>query len=931
MSKSKKGKTQVADYHMSMHVGLCSSADAITKLYYGEKEFFSGNITANTAFRASNVGLHGGPKKEGGIDGIITCLFGRTDQVLPDTLATRLGRASGATCPGYRGITSLFLTDGTNGGSAPGFYWGSNTPYLKPLWATVQRAPKGLTAENAMISVSGREISGLGPNGWSYLIKYSNEPDYMDSVIYNQMINDVVPPVPMFTGSMPFGNGSPYDLPAGFSSFPQTGWAVDSTNDSSLYLRKTFDLEAVSDVTFRFYGSGSSGPSVFVNQMGVDVSVVWEYAGARYLECTIPAANLRATGNIIFICDWYDAEEVSSNYPALWSYAAMTTPTFSGLKDQANPAHIIYECLTNTDWGMGESSDLIDVASFEDCGVALVTEKLGLSMIWTRQSTVEDFINEVLKHINGMLFTSPRTGKHTLRLIRGDYSTVGLREVNPDNGTITKFSRRVWGETTNEIVVTWTNPITSAEETVSLQDLGNIAMQGAIVSASRNYHGVRSASLAMQLAARELRIAASPVCTVTVELGRYAWDILPADVVSVTWPEYGIDALPMRVGAVDYGRPGDSKIIVTLTEDIFSLSSSHYEPPPSSNWQTETTSATPVMTSRVYTLPAYAVASNLDGGLASLPYPSALAGILAAAPSSNALNYELTSQSTNAVGDLVWSGRGTKGFCSYGALVAPLASEAVSTVSALSGIYPSVASFAWIGNGADEDCEFVIFTAVGATFTMRRGVLDTTPKAWPAGTPIWLMPAVLPYDTTTLAASVTQQYKLLTNTSGGQLLESAAPIISTALTERPHLPIRPANVQANGVGFGDVDATGLTILPITWATRNRLTEEAIVLPWTDGSTPGESGQTVSLKITNDAGVAITEIPNLVGSSYDLNLSAYYATETIRIRAYAERDGMLSLQAHELRVINIDPGMPRVTSSGDVRVTDTGARRVSVLA
>jgi hypothetical protein len=159
-------------------------------------------------------------------------------------------------------------------------------------------------------------------------------------------------------------------------------------------------------------------------------------------------------------------------------------------------AHIIYDgALTEHRLGHGHglTDILIDVDSFEDAGVVLYNEPLGLSMIWTRQSSIQDFIQEVLDHIQAALFVDPQTGLLTLKLIRGDYDVGTLPTIDPSNATLTNFGRKLWGEIVNEISVTWTNPDNEQDETVTVHDLASITTQGGIISDSRNYYGVRYA------------------------------------------------------------------------------------------------------------------------------------------------------------------------------------------------------------------------------------------------------------------------------------------------------------------------------------------------------------------------------------------------------------------------------------------------------
>ena len=91
-----------------------------------------------------------------------------------------------------------------------------------------------------------------------------------------------------------------------------------------------------------------------------------------------------------------------------------------------NPAHIIHECLTDQLWGMGTPVAALDDAAFREAADTLFDESFGLSMIWVRQTSIENFVQEVLDHINAVLFSDPATGLLTLKLIRNDYVEADL-------------------------------------------------------------------------------------------------------------------------------------------------------------------------------------------------------------------------------------------------------------------------------------------------------------------------------------------------------------------------------------------------------------------------------------------------------------------------------------------------------------------------
>lgn len=167
MGKSAKGEQPVTEYLMSMHVGLGVPVDAILAISVGEKIAWQGNVTAEGQFRINNRNLFGGIKKEGGVAGNVYFLPGGPDQVMPEALAKRL-RLTSATCPGFRGISSLFFigdpasgstwfpfpgtTDGTGSGGGTETGWtphggGSNcvAPWTAILLANATQDGPGAT------------------------------------------------------------------------------------------------------------------------------------------------------------------------------------------------------------------------------------------------------------------------------------------------------------------------------------------------------------------------------------------------------------------------------------------------------------------------------------------------------------------------------------------------------------------------------------------------------------------------------------------------------------------------------------------------------------------------------------------------------------------------------------------------------------------
>jgi hypothetical protein len=82
-----------------------------------------------------------------------------------------------------------------------------------------------------------------------------------------------------------------------------------------------------------------------------------------------------------------------------WSIEARRIPAPAALgsgyiNGDANPAHIIYECLNNATWGLGYATSEIDASSFQTAAYTLAAEQYGLSLLWDREQPLEEFIAE---------------------------------------------------------------------------------------------------------------------------------------------------------------------------------------------------------------------------------------------------------------------------------------------------------------------------------------------------------------------------------------------------------------------------------------------------------------------------------------------------------------------------------------------------------
>ena len=572
--------------------------------------------------------------------------------------------------------------------------------------------------------------------------------------------------------------------------------------------------------------------------------------------------------------------------------AASPEPALEGYdgNENANPAYIIYECLTNTVWGMGAPAAAVDSASFTAAAATLATERFGLSLMWTDQSTIESFVQIILDHIEAVLYVSPFDGKFYLRLLRDDLVAANLPLLTEDDMRVATVVRQSPAEIVNEVVVTWTNPISEEDQTVTIQDLGGIVRSGGqIVSTSRNFFGIRDETLAWTVARRELASESTPLLSAEIEVDRRAWNYVPGGGVRLSSLRYGLDGNVFRVLKVNYGKPGQSKIQLNLIEDVFSRTYPVYseaadgptQRPMSVDPNTGQDPFDPRTDPKDFdavmfeTLPWFASSDDFQVGsdpnrVEVAVYPDTTVA--------DAAEYELFGEGVTGSGS--FESLGDRNVVRKGTTASALVREAVTMKPAgffadltAQGAGPATQQIVILGSATtpEADRELVLVQAVPDSsdpttmFELWRGVLDTVPRAWPTGTEARILSGEAEYDDPEIRdVGVETDYKLLMITSAGQRDIDDAPVRSFTPSRRPHLPTRPANVSLEGTTYlstAAVDGTGHRGLEFTWNNRNRVTEETRLLRWSDAAISPETDQETVARVYANA--ALTGTPRVV--------------------------------------------------------------------
>lgn len=573
-----------------------------------------------------------------------------------------------------------------------------------------------------------------------------------------------------------------------------------------------------------------------------------------------------------------------------------------------NPAHIILEALTNTSWGgLGYPLSDIDLQSFQTAANLLKAEGFGMSLIWAKNTSIEEFIQIVCDHIDARVYFSHATGLLKIRLIRNDYNIGALPILNESNIIdLDDFSGPAVSESYNQVTVNWVDR-DNQPQAVTAQDIAGLARtNGQINSATIDFVGVASPVLAARLAARALQQLCMPISTCTLVINRTHSNFEPGDCFNFTWKPLGIENMVMRVESIDDGAHADNKLRITAVRDVYGLGTIDLVAPENSLW-TDPINAPDVAPNRqIVELTWWQFVQQYgesDAVLAELDDTSTMVACYCDRPSSDAINYEMWTRNTGGE----WANRDTDSFPWVGTLAASVAPEVSSTLVVNE---PVDLNLVIVGTYAALGGELVAITAVDATLgtiTVDRGVLDTIPVNHGQGAVMWCHDGFFGHDVTDRAVGESVEVRLLPSTSKGRLSLINAPTDTITTAGRMMRPYPPGNVQINGsrwlASIGAADE-----LEITWAHRDRRLQTVTLNRQDEGNIGPEAGQTYTLRIYGETSTLLRTVTGITGTSYTYTSANEQAdsglgrlSTSLRIELESVRGSLVSLHKWNLTV------------------------------
>ena len=217
----------------------------------------------------------------------------------------------------------------------------------------------------------------------------------------------------------------------------------------------------------------------------------------------------------------------------------------------ANPIHVLYDALTNDEWGLNLGDDEIDMVQLRLDAGRLFQEGQGFSYLADQAMEVQDLIDMLADQCDMAVFQNGGVARTLLRREIPDPNTltqIEPEDINPDRGR-TKLSTSSVADTPTDVSIEFfSRQLDYNKTTATGHDLAVFfSQQSTQNTVSLRMPGVREEAQANRIAARVLRYLTKPLRRGTYVVDRKFDRVVPGQAVAITDPAFDLDQVVFRV------------------------------------------------------------------------------------------------------------------------------------------------------------------------------------------------------------------------------------------------------------------------------------------------------------------------------------------------------------------------------------------------
>ncbi|WZB35702.1 tail megatron [Enterobacteria phage FtMidnight] len=572
-----------------------------------------------------------------------------------------------------------------------------------------------------------------------------------------------------------------------------------------------------------------------------------------------------------------------------------------------NPLAICWDVITQPDGRFNLPAEILDQSSFTSAATRVSSEGLGMSITVGSQMSGQDFLEEIMRHIDGVMYKDPIDAKIRVKLIRQDYNPSSIPAFSKaDVIELKSFSKTLWAETFNQCRVTFNERESGYEESVAIaQDFANITYQNRVRTSDASFPGAKVASAANAIAARQLSVMSVPLYKCDLVMKRTAANLRPGDVFKLNYEPYGISEIIMRVVKINLGSLEDGKVTISCVQDKFASDSVVFAPPEGSEFEPISFNAAAVTDARVIELPLF-ISNIFEESLSTFENSGRVLS-LGGRPTGSSFAYSLNSY--------VGSQRNLEieqtPYYAVGFIVAPYSKLIGSEtghdnsgliIGGMTGVeieqLTNPANFAAASDGSGLFMignELLLYSGVtdneDGTIILNnvyRGVLDTVFEDHSANDRVYFFGDLNGLVESLYPISTNLNFRFQDHTPKDTYPLSSAANVPVTITGRERRPLHPQYLTLEG-SRAPSPGVALESVSVAWRRRNRL---ASTIAAYNGSDAPESGVIARIGWRIDSGSFTYE--NVDGNSTVIDVTGLAGTLEVRVWAIIESNNRESI-------------------------------------
>lgn len=241
--------------------------------------------------------------------------------------------------------------------------------------------------------------------------------------------------------------------------------------------------------------------------------------------------------------------------------------SYANMSNGANPAAVIYDLLTDTNWGGQINPSQINTDSFNAAATIWYNKGYGLNIIYKEQVPLRTMIEQVLGWVGGSFYMD-QTAKYCLHAFSDSETAIATL----DEYDYAEFilERPSWESTHNDIRINWVDAKNDyVRKTYALFDSANYRVQGCISQLNVDLLAFNDAAAVARRGWELLKTQSYPSLKLQIKVPeKSAYSLFVGGVVDISHSLYSITNMKFRILSMDFGDLDSLSVSMKLEEIV---------------------------------------------------------------------------------------------------------------------------------------------------------------------------------------------------------------------------------------------------------------------------------------------------------------------------------------------------------------------------